>query len=298
MANRLFAKHLVRKVFLEDWGLKLVALIITFALWFGVTGLSTPTTKRLTVPLVLNIASNAQVTNVPQQDVEIEISGDKRKIEQLNRSELSASVDLTDSPTGSRIVLLTPESVYVALPQGIKLTAVQPGRIGVDLESVVEKDVEVKVVTEGSPGTQSEVYSSSPLPPRIMIRGPVSIVNGIEFVQTSKIDINGRTGDFTAKQIPVNSPDPKTAVLNTVVDVYFRIGERRIERNFTMPVSNTPGKSASLTVYGPRTLLTKAKNEDFKVEMYLNDNGEEQPRVLMPVELQNLSEIKKLAIRP
>lgn len=297
MAGKLFAKHLIRKVFLEDWGLKLIALVITFALWFGVTGLSTPTTKRLTVPLVLNIPSNAQVTNIPQQEVEIEISGDKRKIEQLNRSELSASVDLTDSPTGSRIVLLTPESVYIPLPQGIKVAAVLPGRIGVDLESVMEKDVEVKVITEGSPGAMSEVYSSSPLPPRITIRGPVSIVNGIEFVQTAKIDIAGKTAEFTAKQIPVNSPDPKTAVLNTVVDVFFRIGERRIERTFNLPVSDLPGKTASFVVYGPRTLLTKAKAEDFKVEMYLNDNGEEQPRVVSPAELQNLSEIRKINIK-
>lgn len=297
MAGKLFAKHLIRKVFLEDWGLKLIALVITFALWFGVTGLSTPTTKRLTVPLVLNIPSNAQVTNIPQQEVEIEISGDKRKIEQLNRSELSASVDLTDSPTGSRIVLLTPETVYIPLPQGIKVAAVLPGRIGVDLESVMEKDVEVKVVTEGSPGAISEVYSSSPLPPRITIRGPVSIVNGIEFVQTAKIDIAGKTAEFTAKQIPVNSPDPKTAVLNTVVDVFFRIGERRIERTFNLPVSDLPGKTASFVVYGPRTLLTKAKAEDFKVEMYLNDNGEEQPRVVSPAELQNLSEIRKINIK-
>ena len=59
--QKLFAKHVVRKVFLEDWGLKLTALVITLALWFGVTGLSTPTTKRFTVPLNLSISSDAQI---------------------------------------------------------------------------------------------------------------------------------------------------------------------------------------------------------------------------------------------
>ena len=43
----LFLKHVARKVFLEDWTTKLVALAITLALWVGVTGLSTPTTRRI-----------------------------------------------------------------------------------------------------------------------------------------------------------------------------------------------------------------------------------------------------------
>src|SRR5678816_2154323 len=102
MARKLFAKHIFRKIFLEDWALKLLALVITFGLWFIVTGLSTPTTKRLTVPLVLSISSNAQVVNAPLQEVDIEISGDKRKIEQINRSELSATVDLTDTQPGDK----------------------------------------------------------------------------------------------------------------------------------------------------------------------------------------------------
>ena len=52
--NRLFVKHIARKIFLEDWPMKVVALVITLALWLGVTGLSTPTTQRLTgVPLSL-----------------------------------------------------------------------------------------------------------------------------------------------------------------------------------------------------------------------------------------------------
>src|SRR5256885_16956527 len=34
--RRLFFRHIVRKIFLEDWAMKLVALLITFGLWFGV----------------------------------------------------------------------------------------------------------------------------------------------------------------------------------------------------------------------------------------------------------------------
>ena len=39
MAAALWAKHVIKKLFLEDWALKLIALTITLGLWFGVTGL-------------------------------------------------------------------------------------------------------------------------------------------------------------------------------------------------------------------------------------------------------------------
>jgi len=296
--KKLFAKHIVRKIFLEDWAMKLTALVITFGLWFGVTGLSTPTTKRFTVPLIPSTSNNAGITNTLIQDVDIVISGDKRKIDQINRNELTAMLDLTDVPPGDRVVSLTPDNVFVPLPQGIKLVEIAPTRIAVNLEAFEEKEIEVKTVTTGVPAAGFEIYSTSAMPAKIKVRGPASIVKILDYVQTDAIDITGRKAAFTANQIAVTSPNPKAAVLNTVVDVAFSIGEKRIERAFTMPVSGLPGKAASFTVYGPKTLLQKVKPEDLKVEMILNIDGEEAPRVTLPPALQDLAEVKNLKLKP
>src|SRR5437867_10119610 len=147
---RLFLKHIFRKIFFEDWVLKLVALVITIGLWLGVTGLSTPTVKRFTVPLIISVANNAEITNAPIQEVDVVISGDKRKVDQINRSELSATIDLSDIPPGDGVVQLTPENVSVGpLPSGLKLDDVQPSRIAVRLEAVEEKDLPVAADTVG-----------------------------------------------------------------------------------------------------------------------------------------------------
>lgn len=295
MPAKLFAKHIIRKIFLEDWALKLTALVITFALWFAVTGLSTPTTKRVTVPLNLNVASDVQITNSPQQEVEIEISGDKRRIEQINRSELSATVDLTEAPMGDRVVSLEPQSVYVPLPQGVKLAEVAPSRIVVALERVEERDLEVKAETKGTLPSGYELYGLFPIPPRVRVRGPESVMRTLEFVKTEKIDIAGRKADFTATQIGVVAPQPKAAILNTVVDVQVRIGERRVERSFTMQVAG--GKMATFTLYGPRTVITKTRADDVRVETFLDESGEEQVRFILPQDLENVVEVKKVSIR-
>lgn len=293
MAGQLWAKHVIRKIFLEDWGLKLLALVITLGLWFGVTGLSTPTTKRFTVPLNPSISNNAEITNTLMPEVDIVVSGDKRKIDQINKNELSATLDLTDAAPGERVVSLTPENVYVALPQGIKLIEVQPSRIPVKLEAVEEKEVEVKVQTKGNPADGYEVYSTSALPPKIRVRGPASFTKKLDFVETDKIDLSGKKDEFTAKQIPVSVANPNAAVLDTVVDVYFRIGEKRIERQFSLPVSGSLGKTASFTIYGPRTLLSKARVDAFKVEA----SNDGTPQVVVPAELQDLVEVRKLSVK-
>lgn len=295
--KKLFIRHILRKIFLEDWALKVIALLITLGLWFGVTGLSTPTNKRLSIPLSLNIASNAQITNVPLDEVEIEISGDKRKVEQLNRGDLTAYIDLTDVQPGERVVPLTPETVFVQLPQGVKLVQVQPSRIAVKIEAVEEKDVEVRAATTGVLPAGFEVYSTTVLPPRIRVRGPVSLIGTLDHVLSAPIDLSGRREEFTARQVAVDSPNPRAAVLNTFVDVQFKIGEKRIERAFSLPMAGAPTTIASFTLYGPRSIILHATKDQIYVELTRSDNVADVPRVILPPEWQDTVEVRDLTIR-
>ncbi len=293
MAGKLFAKHFVRKLFLEDWGLKLIALVITLALWLGVTGLSTPTTRRITVPLNIYVSNNAEITNAPLQEVEIVITGDKARIDQINKSDLTATRDLTDELPGDRVVSLSPENVSIPLPQGVKLVEVTPSRIPVNLEAIAEREIDVKPQTEGSPATGFEVYSVSVSPPKIRVRGPASFINTLDFVETVKIDLSGKKGEFTAKQMPVSVSNPKAAVLNTVVDVYFRIGEKRVERTFTMPLPDKPARTVTFIVYGPRSLLAKARADAFKVVL-VPDGELPNVQVELPPDLQDVAKITSI----
>jgi hypothetical protein len=295
-------RHVLRRIFLDDWMLKLTALVITFALWFGVTGLSTPITKRFTIPLAPSVATDVEIVNNPREEVEIVVSGDKRRVDQISRSDLVAMLDLRDVAPGDWVIALSPETISVTLPQGIKLIEVQPSRIPINLEAVEEKDIEVKVVFSGNLAPGFEVYGANVLPARIRVRGPASFIKTLEHVDTDPVDIEGRERDFTARQVPVGVSNPKAQVLNTVVDVIFRIGERRVERSFSVPISGFPvpiagleGKTAYFTLYGPRTLVTEARDSDFRIEMPQTEGG--QPQVVLPSGFENVVEVRKLTVR-
>lgn len=300
MPATLFLKHIVRKIFLEDWAMKLVALAITLGLWLVVTGLGTAKKERFSgVPLNFRVSNDSEITSAPVQAVNVVLSGDSRKIEKVRLSDLAVSVDLSDPAIkpGDLVVTLTPDSVGIDLPLGVKLEEIQPSRILVRMEAVLEKEIEVEAVTEGAPAAGYEVYSTTVLPPRIRVHGPKDYVETLESIPTGPISLAGLKEDFTAKQVPVSVSNPKATVLNTVVDVVFQIGEKRTERTLTAPVDGMPGKTVTFTIYGPRTALQKLKPDAFKVEMVLNENGEETPEVSLPADLQDSSVVRKIAMK-
>lgn len=297
--NRLLFKHILRKIFLEDWLMKVVALAITLALWLGVTGLSTPTTELIrNVPLNLRFSSETEITGFELQQVDIIVSGDKRRVSEISRSDLVVSVDLTDVETGERILNLTPENVLLPLPTGVKLDEIQPNTITVKLEPMVEKDVPVRIETIGELPDGFEIYSQTPVPAQVRVRGPASYVQPIDSLMTERIDLGDRRSDFTAQTVQLNRPGTeKITLLKGVIDVTFRIGETRTERVFLLPVENMFERKATVVLFGPRSIITGLKPDDLRVTSAKDASGVEVPQVTLPSQAHGV-EIRQVKLRP
>ncbi|HEX8287736.1 MAG TPA: CdaR family protein [Pyrinomonadaceae bacterium] len=294
-----FFKRLFRKIFIEDWLMKLVALIITLALWLGVSGLRAPITTRLSnVVLQPRISNEMEITNSPVTEVALVVTGDSRKIDQIRRENLIVSFDLTEVQAGDRIVQLTPENVNVELPTGVRLEEIQPNKIQVKLENVEEREIPVKAETEGRVAENFEIYSETVSPARVRVRGPSGYIRSLDFVPTEKINLENRREDFSARQIPLNLSNPKATILDTAaVDVVFRIGEKRSERLFLVPVAGeNENRRATIVLFGGRTVLENIKTENLQVQIIKNEAGEESPQLIVPAELQGQVEIRKFKV--
>lgn len=292
--RRITFRRLLRRIFLDDWLIKGLALLIAVALWLGVTGLRTPKTERFrSVPLIIRVGNDIEITNSPVQEVDLVVVGDKRKIEQLNPRDLIVSLDLADIAAGERAVQMTPENVNVELPNGLKLEEIQPNKIAVKLERVEERDINVKAETEGTVAENSEIYSELISPAKIRVRGPESFVKTLDFISTEKINLENRDADFTVRQVALNVINPKITLLDTAVDVAFRVGEKRIERLFVIPVEGE-NRRASAILYGGRSILESLKTEDLRVEATKTESGETTINLILPAEIQDKVEIRKL----
>ena len=296
--RQIFLRRWMRRIFYDDWLIKLFALIITFALWFGVTGLRAPITTRLnSVTLKPRVSNDLEITNSPVGEVDLVITGDKRKVELINSENLIVSFDLTDAKPGEQVIQLTPDNVNVELPTGVKLEEIQPNKIAVKLETVLEREVTVRPDIEGTVADGFEIYSVVALPQKVRVRGPESFVKSLDFVSTEKISVENQQSDFNVQQVQLNIVNPKVTLLDAVVNVVFKIGERRIERLFIVPVeSETEGKKATVVLYGVRSLMDGLRQENLRVLMSKNENGTEDLQLILPAEIQNQVEIRKLKI--
>jgi YbbR domain-containing protein len=294
--RHVFFRRLFRRVFLEDWGTKLVALGITAALWLGVTGLQKPTSRRLnSVPLILNFSSDMEATNSPLKEVDIVVTGDKTKISRLRSEDLVVSIDLTDIAAGERTIQLTPENINVDLPSGLKIDEIQPGKIAVKLERVEEREIAVKPEIEGAVAEGFEIYSQTIVPAKVRVRGPESFVKSLDSISTEKITLDNHKEDFTARQIGLNVVNPKITLLDTIVDVAFRIGEKRTERLFVVPYkTETETKKATVLLFGARSILEKLSPEEMSVAFSTNERGENVPQIVLPADVQGKVEVKSL----
>jgi len=270
---------------------------VTFALWLGVTGLSTPTTTRLSgIPLSLRFSSDVAMTNAPVNEIDVIISGDNRKIAQINKNDLVASIDLTGVQPGVRMVQLTPDNVLLNLPLGVRLDEITPNRMPVQLEAVEVKEVPVKVETTGKLADGLEVYSQTVVPTRVRIRGPQSYTKNLAQILTEKIDLSDKREDFIAKQTPLSIENSDTALLDTVVDVIFKIGEKRVERTFSVPVPDGSGKKVAVVLYGSKKILSELKPNEISVEVVKNETGVDMVQVTLPAAVQEVVEIRRSRI--
>ncbi len=289
-----FFLALVERIFLRDWGTKLMALAITLAIWFGVTGQSV--TRRIRNVHVNYLQSNEmQITNEPIHEVEITITGDKQKIDRLKAEDLVISADLSVIQPGDKLVQLLPETVSLDLPNGVKLDEVQPNKIAVKLEKILEREIEVKADFEDSLPEGLEVYAKTVEPTKVRVRGPESIVKSLDSISTEKISLENRKTDFVAKQLGLNLVNSKVTMLDSIVDVTVKIGEKRVERTFRV----TPKTGIEMTVLnvvllGTHSILDKIKPEDIQISLEKSADGKFVPTAILPPELQGKVEIKSI----
>jgi YbbR domain-containing protein len=288
--------RLARRLFIEDWNLKLLSLAITLVLWFVVTGQNTPVNVHATVQLKYLKPEALEISNDPPKSVDVLLTGSKYKLDELNRSSLIATVDISDQRAGERVFRLVERS-RLDLPQGVTVDAFQPSGISIRLEPVIDRQLEIDAKIEGTPASGYEVYAVRLSKNTVNVHGPSSNVNALPKAPTEIISVAGRKETFTVANAAVDISDPKVDVLEPSVTVDIEIGERRVEKQFADVVATHQSgdglepNRATIVVYGPPGVLAELKSTDLK--LIVPDDGDvSKAKVEGPVATQN-----KLSLR-
>ena len=282
-------EKLVRRIFLEDWSLKLLSLAIAVVLWLLVTGQNEPVTAHLNVQLNFIRPQSLEISNDPPRTVDVMLTGSRNKLDDLTSLDLVATVDISDQRAGERVLRLADKAI-IPLPQGIKVDGYQPSAIPVHLEPIVERQIAIEPKLEGKPVDGYEVYSVQPSKGSVAVRGPASRVNAVQKVFTESIWLGGHKDSFTAN-LSIDVPDPKVDLIEPIVSVDVRIGEVRKEKTFS-GVTVTPSEggnvqpaTTSVTVLGATSVIDALKSEDLKI--VLDPPPSLTPRLQLPEALKD-----------
>src|SRR5215213_3146024 len=289
------AEKLLRRIFIEDWSLKLLSLAIAIVLWMLVTGQNQPVTAHVNVQLNFIRPPALEISNDPPRTVDVMLTGSRNKLDDLTSLDLVATVDISDQRAGERVLRLA-DKAQIILPQGIKVDGFQPSAIPIRLEEIVERQVGVEPKLEGKPANGFEVYSVYPNKGSVAVRGPASRVNSLQKVATESIWLAGHKESFTASNVALDVPDPKVDLLEPMVNVAFEIGEPRIEKTFSdVAVMTAQGgkvqpATTSVTLLGLASFLLSLKPEELKI--VLGENLE--PRLELPDALKGKIVLKSV----
>jgi YbbR domain-containing protein len=296
----------LREIFVEDLWLKLLALAITLVLWYAVTGQRTTTTMRLRsvrLDFERSLPNDIEIID-PRTEVEVTLTGNKNVLERLDTNGLVAYVNVSDFRPGERSVQLTPDRVSLGLPDGVRVESIEPNTVPLRIEQRIEREIEVEARREGSPPEGYELREIKITPAKVRVRGPASRVGGLQKLSTDTISLGEHRESFTEQQVPINTDalDKKIDLIDTVVNVTFEIGERRMEKSFAgVAVRESTGtaqarpETANVTLYGARSALEQLRAADIQIALDVSPDGAITPRLVLPPGLETRVELRSIS---
>jgi YbbR domain-containing protein len=250
-------ERLVRRIFLEDLGLKILALGITLFIWLAVTSENQPVTIHTSVQLNFVRPQNLEISNDPPRTVEIFLTGSRNKLNNLRLLDLVATVNLSDSVPGERVIRLS-ERVSLQLPPGVTIDSFKPASIPIRLEPTIQRQLPIEVRLEGKPAEGFEVYGTETSLNVINLAGPQSHLNELKQAPTETISVEGKRESFTVSKVSIVIPDQKIEVLDSGLDVTVTIGVKRTEK----VLENVPVRSTSEISVTPTSAQVRSSTKD------------------------------------
>jgi YbbR domain-containing protein len=193
----------------------LLSVLAAFMLWYV---LSAQRTREISVRGVraqltlVNIPSNLVLVSGVPDTVSVQLRGPlSRALDP--RAPLEVLLDLSNARPGTNSYPINASDI--PLPPEVEVVSVEPAAISLVLERRQTLSVALRPVVEGTPAAGFVLVSLRVVPEQVAIQGPESRLDGVDFVETTPISVEGATGPIEATVQPV-LPDPLLRLLSAV----------------------------------------------------------------------------------
>ncbi len=184
----------VRHMVLHRWPLKLLSVILAYAIWLTVTGESM-IVNHFSVPLVVSLSDSMTVVGTTPNQVSVRIRGRATSIRRLDPLNMRLNLNLADSTTGERNVQFSPADLS-GVPKGVVVERFEPARLALTLDKRMRTALPVFPAIDGEPADGYQFYGATAFPDTLEVEGPASEVSELNRLLTDTISITGRSRSF------------------------------------------------------------------------------------------------------
>lgn len=184
-----------RALLFDHFGLKVLALFIAFAMWWGVA--HDPVIEvPINVPIEFhNVPDSLEISSEVIPTVQIRVSGPTRVVRDLAQTDIHPVLDLRNAAPGERTYNLTPRLITV--PTDVKIVQIVPSQFRVSFDSRETKTVDVRPRVIGTFASGYRISSTETDPATLTIVGPARRLRSIDNAITDPVDATGVIGRAT-----------------------------------------------------------------------------------------------------
>ena len=201
---------MIKKFFINNWELKILALLSAIVLWFFVVGIENNSYRfpeQIDVHAI-NLPQDMSVSN-DLGKANIRIQADQDIIKNLTTNDFDLSVDLSNAHEGEQEVPLSATSKN----DKVTILKVEPSTVHVVLEQITHKDIKVKTVVSGNPAKGYSVQNVSVTPGTITVSGGKSLLSKITSVN-AQIQLGGNESTNFKQNVALQLPDTISSLKN------------------------------------------------------------------------------------
>lgn len=194
-------------------------LLFLISVFFCISGCTTdPVETDLLLPVDFsNVPENMVLTYFHTDKIEIRIQADPKLIERINTESTRYPVDLyTDlefDPAGDSdsiepgAYLIPVEKKRIPMDPAIKILAITPSYLSVQLEKKIKKTFTISVPYTGKPAKGYMAMDAAAEPASVELTGAAPLIQSIKELKTKPIDLTNAKEDFK-KKMPLDLDNP------------------------------------------------------------------------------------------
>ncbi len=221
------------KFLTENWGAKLVSLVLAVGLWYYAVGEQGIEVTR-TIPLEIKLEhEKLSVVGTPTRVISVTLQAPRSLLANLTSEEMKAEhhVKKISSPGDYSF---RPEARDIRLPsEQIRVVRIEPEVIQLKIDEVIVQKLEIEPEFLGEPafGYRVETGEIQLDPTAVLVEGPKSQLEKLGKIKTQPIDLVGRARSFR-KTIRLVMPAGLSVITESLIDVYVPIRELIAEKTF------------------------------------------------------------------